>query len=199
MLPQHRGMTEFGKRFWVGCLLALGVAAAGAASAPAAMTKQGYKAARARIDAQYKADSAACKRVQGNARDLCKLQAQGRKDVAQAELEAQYKPGPEAERQAMDAKADADFAVAKAKCDALKGNAKDTCVQQAKVQRDATHRLAVVQKVEKLNAQKGKKEAKAPKQETPAQRFAAHKAWCEIQGTGRDRCLADLKRRYGKA
>lgn len=192
-------MTEFGKRFWVGCALAVGVVAAGAASAPAAMTRQSYKTARARIDTQYKVDGAACKRVQGKARDLCTVQAKGRREVAQAELEAQYKPSPEAERKAMDAKADADFAVAKAKCDPLKGNAKDACEQQAKVQRDAAHRLAVVQKVEKLNAQKDRKEAKAPKQETPAQRFAAQKAWCEIQGAERDPCIAELKRRFGKA
>jgi hypothetical protein len=127
------------------------------------------------------------------------VQAKGRKQVAQAQLDAQYKPGPEADRKAMDARADADYALAKAKCDALKGHAKDSCLQGAKVQRDATHRLAVVQKVEKENAAKDKKEAKPAKQESPAQRFAAQKAYCEIQGADRDRCIAELKKRYGKA
>jgi hypothetical protein len=191
------GMTEW-KTLWIGGVLALGAMAAGAATAPAAMTRQAYKQAGHRIDAQYKAERAACKRVRGDSRDLCMLQAKAHQQVAQAQLQAQYKPGPEADRKAMEAKADADYAVAKAKCDDLKGNARDSCEQQAKVQRDAARRLAVVEKVEKINAMKDK-QAKAPRVETPAQHFAAQKAWCQIQGAQRDQCMDALKRRYGKA
>lgn len=195
-------MTELKcKTILIGCALGLGAAVVGAATsvpAPAAMTKQGYQAARARIGAQYKAEAAACGRLRGNARDLCKLQAKGRSEVAQAQLEAQYHPSPEADRKAMDAKADADFRLAKANCRNLKGDASRACIEQAKVMRDAAHRLAVVQKVEKLHALKDDKN-RAPRQETPAHRFAAQKAFCQIQGTDRDRCMLELKRRYGKA
>jgi hypothetical protein len=193
------GMTEW-KSLWIGGALALAAVAAGAA--PAAMTKQAYKQAYKqagdRIATQYKAEQAACNRVRGNSRDLCMLQAKAHRQVAQAQLEAQYKPSPEADRKAMDAKAAADYALAKARCDGLKGNAKDSCELQAKVQRDAARRLAVVEKVEKINALKDK-QAKAPRVETPAQHFAAQKAWCQIQGAQRDQCMDELKRRYGKA
>lgn len=191
-------MTEL-KTIILGCALGLGAAAAGAATAPAAMTKQAYQAAHARIEAQLQADQAACTRLQGKAHDLCIVQAKGRRQSAQAQLDAQYKPNPESDRKAMAARADADFALAKAKCEVQKGRAKDACLQQAKMQRDATQRLAVVQKVEKVNALRDRKDLKPPRQETPAQRFAAQKAYCEIQGADRDRCLAELKKRYGKA
>jgi hypothetical protein len=190
-------MTEW-KRLSILGALALGAMAAGAANVPGAMTKPAYKAAGQRIDAQYKAEKAACKRVRGNSRDLCMLQAKAHQEIAQAQLEAQYKPSPEADRKAMDAKADADYALAKAKCDGLKDKAKDTCELQAKVRRDAARRLAVVQKVQKLNALKDK-DSRAPRVETPAQHYAAQKAYCEIQGAERDSCLSELKRRYGKA
>ncbi len=56
----------------------------------------------------------------------------GAEKVAKAELDARYKPSDKAAYKAREAKADADYEVAKEKCDDLSGNAKDVCVKDAK-------------------------------------------------------------------
>lgn len=182
--------------------LAACVAAVGALAAAPGMGKDAYQAAGRQLAAVVKADHAACQRVKpGDARELCELQAKGREEVARARLQAQYQPGPEAERRAKDAQADADYALAKKKCALGKTAAKDACLQQAKAQREAAERLAVVEKVEAVNALKARrsKPAQAARVESPEQRFKAQKAFCAIQGADRDRCLAAVMRRFHKA
>jgi hypothetical protein len=96
------------------------------------MTKDAYKAEKDRISATYKADRAACDALNGNAKDVCVEEAKGKQDVAQAELE--YKQsGKASDRNKMAlAKADADYAVAKERCDDKAGNDKDLCIKEAK-------------------------------------------------------------------
>ena len=55
--------------------------------------------------------------------------------MAQAELEAQYKPSPRNTQKVAEARADAAYEVAKEKCDDLKGNEKDVCEKDAKAAR----------------------------------------------------------------
>ena len=120
------------------------------AAQPAAqpMTKQGYDAAKKKIEAQYKADRKTCGTVKGLAREICKEEAEGKADAAKAELEAQYKPSPEASQHAKNVIADANYDVAKKKCEAKKGDAKDKCVGLAKLAREAAIRQAKVEKIE---------------------------------------------------
>jgi hypothetical protein len=68
------------------------------------------------------------------------------------------------------ARADADFDVARQRCEALKGRAHDTCVDQAKHDREAAVRLAKVEKVEELNALKRTEEEQREAQRKPAPR-----------------------------
>jgi hypothetical protein len=139
----------------LGCSLAACLAAAGLAlAAEGGIAKDAFKAAQERIEAQATAQHKACSRWQGNARDVCEAQAKGREKTAKAELQAHYRPSPEAEKLAKTARAEADYEVAKARCAALKDDAKDRCVQQAKHDREAAIRLAKVEKVQELNAQK---------------------------------------------
>ena len=100
-------------------------ASAFAADTTAAMSKDAHKAAKEKIEAQYKVDKKACDGMKENAEDLCKAEAKGKEKIAKAELEAQYKPSPKADEKVRLAKADAAYDVAKEKCDDLKGNAKD--------------------------------------------------------------------------
>ena len=102
-------------------------------------------------------------------------------------------PSPEADRSAKEVKADADFAVAKERCDDLKkGKPRDACVDRAEHDRDAAVRMAKIERVMSSSELKQKQQERrmggAP--ETPAARYAAEKARCEMQGTERDRCLA---------
>jgi len=96
------------------------------------LSKDDYKTERARIEATYELDKRGCDSLSGNANDVCEVEAKGKERVAMAELIASYKPGRKTRYEARVAKVEADYAVAKEKCDDLAGNAKDVCVQEAK-------------------------------------------------------------------
>lgn len=113
-----------------------------------AMTKEEFSAQKDRIEADYKAAKEKCDTLKANAKDICVSEAKGTEKVAKAELDAQYKPSPRAEARVIEAKADAAYDLAKEKCDDLAGNAKDTCVKDAK----STHASAKAQ----ANATKAK-------------------------------------------
>lgn len=145
------------KKQVIGLALALGLATAGWAANPAAapsappaapMSKAGYKAAKAKIEAQRKADDQACKRLKGHARELCEAQAKGREKSELARLEARYEPSPEAIQDAKFAVAEANHEVAKVECKVRKGKAKDRCLDAAKAAREAAERQARVEKVD---------------------------------------------------
>src|SRR5687768_4781255 len=140
-----------------GIAIALAFAFAGAAQAqtPAPATKPDAKrteqsaaqgasdrkmkdAEEERIEAAAKADKAKCDGMKANAKDICMAEAKGKEKVAKAELDAKYATGDKtkAERKVQEAKAEAAYEVAKQKCDDQKGEAKDACVKQARVERD---------------------------------------------------------------
>jgi hypothetical protein len=70
--------------------------------------------------------------MNGNIKDICVEQAKGKEKVARAELDGKLDPSPRQQEKVVLARADADYAVAKEKCDDLNGDAKDTCVKDAK-------------------------------------------------------------------
>lgn len=140
-----------------GAVAALCFAAAGVLAAPAnpalgkpaaPMTRQQYEAAKDRIEAQYEADSKLCRSLDGDRRDVCDAQAKGREKAERAQLEARFRPDPETSLQAKIATAEANYEVAKEKCEALKGKAESRCEKQAKAAREAAVRQARVEKVE---------------------------------------------------
>ena len=168
-------MSATRKKHLIALALVLGVGAGGVVySADSAINKDAYKAAQQRIDAQAKAQVKACGRFKANPKDVCEAQAKGWEKVAKAELEARHKPGPETEKLAKFAHADADFDVAKQRCELLKDRAHDTCIAQAKHDREAAVRLAKVEKVEELNAQKREEQDQHHAQQKPAP--APHKS-----------------------
>ena len=97
-----------------------------------ALSKTDYNAGKDRIDAEYKPAKAACASFSGNANDICVAEAKGHEKVSRAELEASYKPTTKNFYEVRIAKAEADYGVAKEKCDDLSGNSKDVCVKEAK-------------------------------------------------------------------
>jgi hypothetical protein len=108
-----------------------------------------------RIEAAAKADKAKCDGMKANAKDICMAEAKGKEKVAKAELDAKHASDKvKAERKVQETKAEATYEVAKQKCDDQKGEAKDACIKQARVERDQA---------------KGKAEKTADaKRETPA-------------------------------
>lgn len=96
-----------------------------------------YKADLDRIEREYEVDKERCDSLDDNAEDICLAEAKGKEEVAKADLEARYKPSRKARYQVDAAKAEADFRVAKEKCDDKDGNAKDVCVEEAKAAKAA--------------------------------------------------------------
>lgn len=96
------------------------------------LSKVEYKADKSKIAAEYKAAKADCSSLAANAKDICVAEAKGKEKVAKAELEARYKPSEKASRAVKIATAEADYAVAKEKCDDMAGNDKKICVKEAK-------------------------------------------------------------------
>ena len=112
------------------CLFAVG--SVNAATTAERDRKNEYKAAVARADADYKAAKDACKPKQGNDKDVCLKEAKAEHVKAVADAKAQLK-SKNAKADAREDTMVAQYKVAKEKCDALSGDAKDQCVKDAKL------------------------------------------------------------------
>ena len=114
----------------------------------ASMSKQDYEAAKERIAAEYQAERQKCGPRYGNALDLCVAHAHGVRDVAKAELEAAYKPGPRTNYDAAIARAQSTYAVAKEECDQKRDLEKKACRKDAKValEREKAEAKAIMEK-----------------------------------------------------
>src|SRR5262245_250358 len=93
----------------IGAALALALGA----NVQAADTKQ--------IDQDHKAALDKCKDMKGNAKDVCKKEADGHRKVAKAEAQLKEHDTAKNRQKVEEAKADAKYDVAKEKCDDQKG------------------------------------------------------------------------------
>ena len=190
----------------ISLLAAAGIAFAGTAGAAdnKTMSRDAYKAQENRVEAQYKADKERCSSLTGNAKDVCQAEAKGNEKVAKAQLEADYKNTDKARNDARVAKADADYDVAKEKCDDLSGNQKDVCVKEAKAAHAKAKADAKVAKVDhKVSANSAEKRADVRKEAREDTRDAQYKVAVEkcdsMSGAAKDRCVKDAKAHYGKS
>ena len=196
-------------------VIALAVSLAFSAGAMAAgISKDEYKAGKDKITAEYKSAKAGCASLSGNPNDTCMAEAKGNEKVERAELEASYKPTRKTHYQARVAKAEADYAVAKEKCDDLAGNAKDVCVKEAKAAETAAKADAKAQmKTSDANATANEKSAeargKAKTQAADARKdatadkldaqYQVAKEKCDdLAGNAKDDCVKEAKARFGK-
>ena len=192
-------------KLMISLLTAAGIAFAGAANAAdnKTMSRDAYKADKDKIEAQYKADKDRCSSLSGNAKDVCQAEAKGKEKVAKADLEANYKNTDKARIDARMAKADADYDVAKEKCDDLKGNDKDVCVKEAKATRTKAKADAKVAKVDSKTAHNtAEKRADVRKDAAEDKRDADYKVAVEkcdaMSGAAKDQCVKNAKMRYNK-
>lgn len=112
------------------------------------MTKDAYKAEKEHVEDDYKADKARCRYLLGNDEDVCVAEVNGNHATAKAALEARYQPSKENRYKADIARVEADYEVAKEKCDDQSGNEKDICLKDAKAA-EAAARAKVKAKKEK--------------------------------------------------
>jgi uncharacterized membrane protein YqiK len=111
------------------CAFAVGVQAA---DPDKAQREAAYKTTVKQADADYKAAKEACKPRQGNDKDVCMKEAKATHVKVTADAKAKRKSGA-AMADARDDKMDANYKVAKEKCDAISGDAKDACIRDAKM------------------------------------------------------------------
>lgn len=76
-------------------------------------------------------DADDCDRLTGNAKDVCVEEAESQERVAEAEFAALENSTEENRYDLLVARADAEHAVAKQRCQDLAGNARDVCVKEA--------------------------------------------------------------------
>jgi len=183
---------------------AAGIGFAGVAfAANPPMSADAYKAEKDRIDATYKADKATCGSLSGNAKDVCEVSAKGKRDVAKAEAEASHKNTVKARNDARLAHVEANYELAKEKCDDLAGNNKDVCMKEAKSAQTRGKADAKVDRVAADTTQTSvKKVADAKQEATEDKRDAEYKVAVEkcdaFAGDVKDRCVNDAKRRFGR-
>ena len=169
-----------------------------------ALTKTEYKAASQSLDGERKANITACSAAKGNAKSICVIEAKGKYAIAQAEVDAKYKPSAKADMKLRDKRADVAYDIAKAKCKELAGNPKDVCMKDAKSAKVAAKADAKVAKVvSEAKTDTSKKVADARKdaaEDKSDAAYAAAKERCDtLAGDLKTRCVNDAKAKFGKS
>jgi hypothetical protein len=111
--------------------LSLAAWSAGAQTTRPPMSDAEAAATKSAIEAEYQASRAACQRMSGNAKDLCMAEANGSEKVAKAELDHRRSGSAADARKVALARADADYELAKERCDDFGGPDKDACLNRA--------------------------------------------------------------------
>lgn len=166
------------------------------AAAPAQavqVNKTEYKAGKDKIEAEYKADKAACKPLTGNAQDVCQEEAKAKEKNARAALEFAYTGKAADGQKVLKVKADTAYDVAKEKCDDQSGNAKDVCVQEAKTAR--TKALADVTMAREI----GKAGQESMDDKRDAEMKLAREKCDALSGDAKSSCIDAAKARLGKS
>lgn len=180
-----------------------------------ALTHADYLARKDKISVEYHAAKANCDALSDNANDICMADAKGRDKVALAELEASYRPGVRNQYNTGVARAEADYAVARERCDDKSGNVKDVCVKAAKAAEVSAKADAKAQmKTSAANATAREKTFAARSQADEATAEARRDAQADkldadytvarercdtYAGGARDHCLDQAKIRFGKS
>ncbi len=160
------------------------------ASGAQATTKAEYQAAKERADADYKAADAKCANLAGNPKDICKAEATAERKKATAGAKADYENTDSAREDAAKTAADADYDVAKQRCDAKTGNEKDVCVKEAKAAK--TRALADA----KARGKSRSARADAAKDKVDADYKVAMEKCDGLAGNAKDDCQKSAKARY---
>ena len=185
-------------------VFALGLAASGSAFAADTMTRDVYKAEKERIEAEHKSAKEACDRLSGNTKDVCQVQAKANQRIAEAELDARNKGTAKARQDARVTRANAEYEVAKEKCDDLSGNAKDVCVKEAKAaETKAKADAKVDRQTSEVRKDSNERTADARRDASQAKRDADYGVAVErcdrFAGNAKDSCIADAKAKFGRS
>ena len=120
-------------------------------------------------------------------------EANGKEKVAKAELEARYKPSERTSHAPRVAKAQADYAVAREKCDDKVGNEKDVCVKEAKAaetraKADAKAQIKITQANKDAKETSGEARKKADETGANARKNAADQKRDADYAVAKEKC-----------
>lgn len=179
------------------------------------MSKDQYNSGKDGIAIDYKSAKAACGSLSGNAKDICRAGASSNEKVAMAVLDAEYKPSDKASYKVRLAKANADYGVAREKCDDKAGNVKDVCLKEAKAaeiaaKADAKAQLTIANANTKAAETSAKANNTANKKGVEARRDAATekrnaeyvvaREKCDkFAGDAKAVCVEDARVRFGQS
>lgn len=144
----------------VGMLLSIGVNADD--SLPT--QTQDTKISEAQIKERYRSDRVVCKTMSGHTKEICIAEAKGREKISKAELVDRKANSEKSRYDVLMTKALVNFEIAEERCDALGGNAKNTCLNHAQAAIIAAKANAEIQILSPLTAHKAEdKPIQAPR------------------------------------
>jgi hypothetical protein len=168
-------------------------------AADGTLAKEEYKAQKDRIEADGKMAKERCDALKDNAKDVCQEEAKGNEKIAKAELEARHKNDDKARREALETKADVQYEIAKEKCDDLSGNNKDVCIKDAKAVEQRAKADIKAGLAGSTGASVSVGDRKDAREDARDAQYSAAKERCDaLSGDTKDKCVADVKVRYGK-
>ena len=157
----------------------------------AAGDKTAYDQTRTASKATYETTSKQCDSLSGNAKDICVAEDKAVRTKADVQAEAAYKDTPKARENAIHESAEADYKVAKERCDDKGGNEKDVCMKEAKAAETRA----------KADAKATKKSSEARADASKDKREADYKVAAEkcdaLSGDAKDGCVKQAKARFG--
>jgi len=121
-------------RLALACVLAV-LSSAPATAATRLSSKDEFNAGKAHIDAELLADRAACDKLTGTPRDVCREQARGKELVAKAELELAHTGSRKSQDRLTTVRMDAAYDIARTQCNDKAGAAKAVCSKEAQTAR----------------------------------------------------------------
>ena len=162
-----------------------------AIGANAAGDKTAYENAKASAKSTYEAASKQCDAMSGNAKDICVAEAKAARTKTEEDARATYEGTPKARAHAKEEIAEANYKVAKERCDDRKGNDKDVCVKVAKAELTKA----------KADAKANRKTVEARQDADKDKREADYKVAAEkcdaLNGDAKSACVKNAKARYG--
>lgn len=121
-------------RLAVACVLAL-LGSAPAAAVTRLSSVDEFNAGKARADAELLAERAACDKLAGTPRDVCREQARGKELVTKAALDLAHTGGRKSQDRLATVRMDVAYDIARTQCNDKAGAAKAVCTKEAQTAR----------------------------------------------------------------
>jgi len=153
--------------------------------------KVAYENAKASAKSTYEVAGKQCDAMKGNAKDVCFAEAKAARVKTEANAEAAYRGTPKARANASAAIAEANYKVARERCNERTGNDKDVCIKVAKA--ELTRRKADA----KANLKTIEARQDAAKEKREAEYKVAVEKCEALSGDAKSACVKDARARYG--